>query len=228
MSDPRPGGRAEPLAEAWLSVSDALLRGVGHALNNRVAALSAVVQVLAATGPGGPLHDALGEETARLQRAVELMRLLPRRWDSPPEPVLVPDAVREALEILPLHPDLPSLRYEWSYEGELLPVLVEPTLLTHAICLIGGAAGEAAARSGGAEVRFHGRGSETHVSVEISAGVEGVEGEVREEGAVADPASAAPLVERAGGELRVLERTPGRVRVELVLPTLAEARRRER
>ena len=224
MSDGTAGSQGET-AEAWLTVSDALLRGVGHALNNRVAALSAVVQVLAATGEGGPLHDAMSSETLRLQRAVELIRLLPRRWDSPAEPVLVGDAVRDAMEILPLHPDLPSLRYEWAPEGELLPVLVEPTLLTHALCLVGLAAGEVAAHAGVPVVSFAGYGEESEVSVEVSAGTRAEPGgEPLEK---SDPAAAAPLVEALGGELRVVERAERWIRVRLTVPTLAAGRRSE-
>ena len=221
-------GAAGAAAGAWLTASDALLRGVGHALNNRVAALSAVVQVLASTGEGGPLHDALGDEALRLQRAVELLRLLPRRWESPPEPVLVADAVRDALEILPHHPDLPILRYDWVPEQELPPVLVEPTLLTHALCLLGQAAAEVAARTGGQAVTFRGMATEREVTIEVAGGDEGVSAGRGGEstGANGDPTRAAPLVELAGGELRVLERSGRRLRVELGLPTLAEARRR--
>lgn len=223
MSDATGDEGNAPAAGAWLPVSDALIRGIGHALNNRVAALSAVVQVLAATGEGGPLHDALADETVRLQRAVELMRLLPRRWDAPPEPVLVPDAAREALELLRLHPELPAVRFEWSSEGDLLPVLVEPTLLTHALCLIGQVAGEAASRTGGTEVRFHGTGTATDVTVEVSA-VVGARSSEGGEG-YTDAAIAARLVEMAGGELRIVERGPGGLRLRLVLPALGESRR---
>lgn len=232
MSDPSlPAANGAPgAAGAWLDASDALLRGVGHALNNRVAALSALVQVLVTTGEGGPLHDALGEETRRLQRAVELIRLLPRRWDSPPEPLLVADAVRDALEILPLHPDLPVLRYDWVPETDLPPVLVEPTLFTHALCLVGQAAAEVAARAGAAAVSFRGSATDAEVTVAVVAGeAAAAEGAGQDDaGATGDPARAAPLMELAGGELRVVERSGRRLRVELRLPTLAEARRRGR
>ena len=225
---PTDGARAA--AGAWLTASDSLLRGVGHALNNRVAALSAVVQVLVTTGEAGPLHDALSEETRRLQRAVELIRLLPRRWDSAPEPVLVANAVRDAIEILPLHPDLPALQYDWVGPGDLPPVLVEPSLLTHALCLLGEAAAAVSARTGSSTVAFQGTATDTEVTIVVVAGDEtgarGVEGDDR--GVVGDPTRAAPLVALAGGELRVVERSGRRLRAELAIPTLAEARRRGR
>src|SRR5215218_888257 len=136
-----PPERSDGAADGpWLVVSDALLRGVGHAMNNRAAALSAVVQVLASSGPQGPLEGALRSETERLQRVVELLRLLPRRWESDPEPVLVEELVPSALELLALHSDLPETRFRWEANGALPPVLVEPSLLIHVLCLLGTAA----------------------------------------------------------------------------------------
>ena len=183
----------------WLTVSDALLRGVGHALNNRAAALSAVVQVLASEADG-PLEGALRAETERLQRAVELLRLLPRRWDSEPEPVLVADLVKSAIELLVLHADLPELRYEWTPDGSLPPVLVEPSLLTHVLCLLGTAAAREAGRTGARSVAFRGSSTGEVVRVEVSVG----EGNPAyagpdEEGENTDADAARALLARAGG-----------------------------
>ena len=209
----------------WLGVSDALLRGVGHALNNRAAALSAVVQVLASE-ENGPLEGALRAETERLQRAVELLRLLPRRWGSEPEPVLVDDVVRSAIELLVLHADLPELRYEWTADGSLPPTLVEPSLLTHVLCLLGTAAAREAGRTGARSGSFRGSSTAETVRVEVSVG----EGNpayagVSEEGGTADADAAGALIARAGGSFEMEKK--GGLRLAFTLPTLAAARRRE-
>ena len=183
-------GADEAVDGAWLTLSDALLRGVGHAMNNRAAALSAVVQVLAATGPEGPLESALRSETGRLQRVVELLRLLPRRWESEPE-----------------------------------PVLIEPSLLIHVLCLLGTAAANEAARTGARAVTFRGSGSEDAVRVDILLGESDERlADPAAPGAGEDPMAAAALLARAGGELTM--ENEGELRLSFILPTLGAARRR--
>jgi hypothetical protein len=220
-ADEHPGGGTDG---PWLGVSDALLRGVGHALNNRAAAISAVVQVLASEAEG-PLEGALREETERLQRVVELLRLLPRRWESEPEPVLVDDVVRSAIELLVLHADLPETRYEWTTEGSLPPVLAEPSLLTHVLCLLGTAAAREAARTGARSVALRGSSTGDAVRVEISVG-EGnpAYASPDERGGSADADAAGALLARAGGSFEV--ETEEGLKLSFTLPTLAAARRR--
>jgi hypothetical protein len=220
-----PGERPDAAAEgAWLVVSDALLRGVGHAMNNRAAALSAVVQVLA-TDAQGPLEGALRSETERLQRVVELLRLLPRRWDSEPEPVLVEDLMPNAIELLSLHSDLPETRYDWRADEPLPPVLAEPSLLTHVLCLLGTVAAREAAQTGARAVAFRGTSTGDVVRVEISLGEANAAYAIPGEPAEATDAGAAEaLLARAGGSFRM--ETEGGLRMSFSLPTLAEARRR--
>ena len=218
-------GADEAVDGAWLTLSDALLRGVGHAMNNRAAALSAVVQVLAATGPEGPLESALRSETGRLQRVVELLRLLPRRWESEPEPVLIGELVPSAIELLALHSDLPETRYAWEAEGGLSPVLIEPSLLIHVLCLLGTAAANEAARTGARAVTFRGSGSEDAVRVDILLGESDERlADPAAPGAGEDPMAAAALLARAGGELTM--ENEGELRLSFILPTLGAARRR--
>lgn len=200
---------------AWLAVSDGLLRGVGHELSNRLAALSGVVQVLTSRGSGGPLEAVLADEMARLQGAVEVLRLLPRRWDEPPEPVRVEEVAKRVLELMPLHPALAEVRYRWEREEELLPVWIEPSLLAHALCVLLAAAGEEVARDGGGEVVLRGSGTEEMVSLQVHPGA-------------GNPHALAPLLASAGGAVRVESGPDGALCAELRLPSLLEVRRRER
>jgi hypothetical protein len=208
---------------AWLDVSDGLLRGVGHALNNRAAALSAVVQVLASEAEG-PLEGALRSETERLQRVVELLRLLPRRWESEPEPVLVDDLVKSAIELLALHGDLPETRYDWTADGSLPPILVEPSLLTHVLCLLGTAAAREAARNGARSVAFRGSSTAEAVRMEIAVGEGNPAYGNGDAGESLDPGAAEALLARAGGSFEMEKE--GGLRMTVSLPTLAAARRR--
>ncbi|MBW3627769.1 MAG: hypothetical protein KY464_00600 [Gemmatimonadetes bacterium] len=219
------GARADAAAEgAWLAVSDALLRGVGHAMNNRAAAVSAVVQVLAASGEEGPLEAALRAETDRLQRAVELLRLLPRQWGSDPEPVRVEELIPNAIALLALHSDLPETRFDWDTDGPLPPVLVEPSLLIHLVCLLGTAAGQEAARTGARAVAIRGSASTEVVTLQVSVGEPNdAYADDATTGGEVDPRSAGALLAMAGGDLTV-EREDG-LRVKFTLPTLAAGRR---
>jgi hypothetical protein len=217
-------GGSDPVVDAeWLALSDALVRGVGHAMNNRIAALSAVVQVLTTSGQGGPLVDALAVEAQRLLRTADLMRLLPRRWDAEAEPVLLPEVIRSAMELLPLHADLPDLTYVWQSDAELPPVLSEPSLLAHTACMMMACAAEEAARSGATRILI--RGTSGPETVSLSVGPES--GWAEYPPAVSDGESGEwaleRLARRAGGELRVEKEG-----LVLEMPTLSEARRRQR
>jgi hypothetical protein len=207
----------------WLALSDALVRGVGHAMNNRIAALSAVVQVLATSGQGGPLLEALSSESQRLLRTVDLMRLLPRRWEAEAEPVLLDDVIRSGMELLPLHADLPELAYVWEAEAELPPVLSEPSLLVHTACLMMARAAEAAVRGGASRILI--RGTSRPETVIVSVGPDGGWPDADDALPRAEPGDSAldRLARRIGGALRA-----DGAALLLELPTLAEARRRQR
>jgi hypothetical protein len=220
--------------EAWLEVSDDLLQGVGHALNNRVAALAAVGQVLAATTEG-PLTRALSAESSRLQRAVQLLRLLVRRWDAEAEPLTVQEVLDDVAELVSHHPRVRDVGLRVEAEAGLLPVRAERSSLTHAFCLLLAPAAEAAERGGEESVPVRCTGTEREVLVEVpfpspSPSAEGdlESGHDRPPGAGVDPRSARGLVQRAGGELSVREEAGKPVALLVRLPTLVEARRRER
>jgi hypothetical protein len=90
--------RATPAAaaEAWLVVSDALLRGLNHALSNRAATVGAVSGVLdPAEPPSAAIVDVLRDEAARLDELLQLARLLPGQRAGT-EPVHLPDVVPAA------------------------------------------------------------------------------------------------------------------------------------
>ena len=97
---PSPEGVAAAGAEQWLALSDALLAGLVHAVNNRVTALSVCAE-LAQLGDTQMMTDGmLASEVARLQSATALIALLPSRPHA---------ADAEALELRPVLEDAIAL-----------------------------------------------------------------------------------------------------------------------
>lgn len=233
-ADP-PEGSSESSAvrDAWLEVSDDLLAGVGHALSNRVAALTAVGQVLAATTEG-PFTKALSTESSRLQRAVQLLRLLIRRWDTEPEPIRVEDVLKDVVELLGHHPEVRNTSIRLEGAAGLAPVWSERSLLTHALCIVLSVAAEAVERAGEAElvVRCSGTMEEVRLGISFPSGTAAVTAQGTSDeppaGSRIDPRAARGLIKRSGGELSVQEEDGARTVLLIQLPTLMEIRRRER
>jgi hypothetical protein len=232
MDDHQMGATHAPPAPAspdrlWLELSGGLLRGLGHALSNRIGAVRAVAQVLATAGEPSPLETALIAETERLQRTADLLRLLPRRA-AEPEAAHVPDLVPDLIALLELHGDWFDIRYDWVVEGHPLPVRVEPSGFLHAVGIVLLAAAERADRTEDRTVTARCRGSERAVEIVVSVvgdgadGTEGSDGEWR-----IDVGAAGPLLAAAGGTIETAVEAGGR-RVTVSLPSLPELRRRER
>lgn len=213
--------------EAWLEASDGLLAGVGHALNNRVAALAAVGQVIASTTEG-PLGAALSAESVRLQQAVHLLRLLVRRWSVEPEPVQLAEVLADVAELLSHHPDLREATLRVETEGSLPPLLAERSSLTHAFCILLIPAARAAERAGAGTLRVRCSATPVSVVVEVPFAAAPAAGNDEPPAAAEDPRAARGLIERAGGELSVREEGDAAASLRVSLPTLQEARRRER
>jgi C4-dicarboxylate-specific signal transduction histidine kinase len=85
-------------SDEWVVLSDALLAGMVHALNNRVTALSVCAELAAMGDEQMITGGVLAGEVARLQRACALLGLLPERVVRP-----------EALELAPLLDDAIAL-----------------------------------------------------------------------------------------------------------------------
>src|SRR3954468_5936970 len=87
----------------WNRIVDAVLRGLGHALNNRAAALSAVIELSKDDGPEATASIL----TTELQRMRELSALV--RSMGAPRPGMEAfsprDAAAEALTVLSMHAD---------------------------------------------------------------------------------------------------------------------------
>lgn len=90
--------------EEWNHHVEAVLRGVAHALNNRAAALSALIQLSDESEPAPTLRAILATELDRVTALAGALRSIgtPRAGE---EAFGAADAVSEALQVLSLHAD---------------------------------------------------------------------------------------------------------------------------
>lgn len=206
------GGSASD--EAWLAVLDAILPGLHHDLKNRVAAVSAYLQLAAVNdGPRGELHEELRIQTSRFDEPLRLLRLLPRAPHGEPIPLLLADVLAEAVALAHYHRDLRDLRFEVEGEAGVSPLLAPEDGLRHALLLLLAGVGRAARAAGERTVSVRCEGDERRVGLVVRLPEEGAG--LTHEGAVEEAFAA------LGGEAA---REPERYVVRL--PTLQEARRR--
>jgi hypothetical protein len=199
--------------DAWQLVGDAVLRGINHALANRVTALAALTaSAFPDEPPGAELVDALALEVERLEELLRLLRLLPAGRDGGgAELVLVADALADAEALHAHHTGLAeSLCDVQGDRAALLPVVAPIPGLVQALVLLLGAVGMAHRGGGRPVVRL--TGSERFVRLAGAA----------DGGSAAVVAGLERLLEGAGAAVRLHE--GGELVVEL--PTLVEVRAR--
>ena len=113
----------------WLPVLEALLEGFNHSLNNRVAALGGIAQLLemklASRDEGG---RSVATEVALLREQMGLMRHLAPPRKNPREAGRAGDALRTAAKLLFQHREARTHKYEIAEE----PSELEPLLLLRA------------------------------------------------------------------------------------------------
>lgn len=194
----------------WATLSNDLLQGLVHALNNRLSALGALMELARLRDE---TVDPLGElpsEIAQLQGLTGLFALLPeRRADA--EALELSAAMTDAVRLHAHHLRLRAERCEVRYEGSPPPVRAPRWALVRTLVMLVHAAkrsGEGAGERSAAPIIVRTDESTVYVCVSTSASPSH------------DLLSAG---ERAGGEFT---REDGLLVFRL--PTLAELRRRER
>lgn len=131
-----------PGAAEWLALSDDLLAGLVHALNNRVTALSVCAE-LAGLGDRQLLGEGvLLEEVQRLQRATALVGLLPARGHT--EPLEIAPVLDDAIEMHAHHPRMRTIECAVERVGAVQPVRVPRWALLRLLLLLVNAAKESA------------------------------------------------------------------------------------
>lgn len=120
----------------WLELQDELLRGVTHALSNRIATVSAAAYMLEHEDMN--CHEAavsLRTETERMDALLQLLRLLPAHDARGLEPVAPMDVIGQAVALHEHHPDLRDVAVTVTQAANVLPVLVDPHAFLQAVLL---------------------------------------------------------------------------------------------
>lgn len=142
--------------ERWLAVQDEVVRGVAHAMSNRVATISAGLWMLGETGaaPATSLA-ALHAEVDRLEQLLVQLRLLPRETAAA-EPLLAADSARAAVALHEHHGELRNVPCVIDDPGSVPPARAIPQALLHALLVALNAAKQAALVGDTAILRLRG------------------------------------------------------------------------
>ena len=197
-----------PVGEDWRTISEDLLKGLVHALNNRVAALSAFVELAKLGDEEDPL-TVLPAEIAQLHQVNALFGLLPQRT-AEPEPLELRPVFDDALRLHEHHPRFRGASVSLTFEGAPAAVRAPRWALMRAIVMLVHAAKHHASSVHGAEAAIRVRGDDTTVGVRVRTHER-------------SPGDLDALAAECGGRM-------ARMNDELVLtmPSLRELRRRER
>lgn len=210
--------RTAVAADDWAPVHDALLAGVVHACNNRVAALGAIVQ-LQESGLATPDEgiEALTAEVRKLREMMELLRALMLRPGTRKEPQRFGDALRGAAALLAHHITARQWKVSIADEApDAEPVLLFPSdpIRLAVLALLATGAG---APAGELRVTVLRNGRYTDISIVADTAVAAVE-------ARAEFAALARAAEREGGSVRCRAYAgEGSAKLTLALPGLSAA-----
>ncbi|MES3034878.1 MAG: hypothetical protein V4813_12840 [Gemmatimonadota bacterium] len=122
---------------AWFETIDAIIRGLGHALNNRALALSATIESLDPKRPiGTTLSAGLTREAERLTEQLRQLRALPFAVASEPMPLLLPDVLAAAIQLHRTHASLGNVPVYLEGTASAPPVLAPESSLVHATLVL--------------------------------------------------------------------------------------------
>jgi hypothetical protein len=194
----------------WLSLSDDLLAGLVHALNNRVTALSVFAELINLGDNQLASAGLLATEVERLQRATALLAMLPARHQAPEALELGP-VLDDAIALHAQHPRIRAIECVVERSGELPPVRAARWVLLRLLLLVVHAAKGAAAAVRRERATLYLTGDAESVTLRAFTG--------DDEGG----AYGAALAARCGGMLAWAGED-----LALTLPSLTEVRRREK
>jgi C4-dicarboxylate-specific signal transduction histidine kinase len=191
----------------WLVLSDDLLAGLVHALNNRVTALSVFAELVALGDSQMASSGMLATEVGRLQRLSALIAMLPAR-NQAAEALEIDPVLDDAISLHAQHPRIHAIECVVERSGELPPLRAARWTLLRLLLLVVHAAKGAAEAARRERVTFYLTGDTASVTLRVFAVGAGVH--------------AAALAERCGGALAHVGDE-----LQLTLPSLKEVRRRE-
>lgn len=204
-----------PLDIAWNTVRDALLRGLTHALSNRVMAITTLADLAGDASAVATTRSVLASEAGRLDALLHQYRLLSPAPPSPAEPINIADLVAPLVDLAARHPDVVGTPCDVRLTAGVQPAFVDAGQVGRIVPALVVAAMRAARRVQPPRVQVDVRGDARWVVVGASAGD-------------AIGTGALPGETDAGVTAIGITETPGGARYELLMPTLAAARRRDR
>lgn len=138
-------GATRSYADAWACVSETLVRGMAHALGNRIATIGTIAELLrvSADDPRA-MSEMLGIETERLEDLLEQMRALSARSGGRMEAMRLSDAVAGAMDLHSYHPERRAIAVTVEPGDESRPVLGDPLQLQRQLLILLDAATHAA------------------------------------------------------------------------------------
>jgi signal transduction histidine kinase len=206
----------EPYSAAWAATSDGILRGLNHALSNRIVTLGTLAEFVgAASGRGEQLGRALGEEVERLEELLEKFRMLPADVGLKPEPIHLSELLSEVVSLHQYHVDFRDVACAVIGDPDTLPVLTSRSTLIRTLLILLTAAKRAALSRRETTVALRYGGDRSTVTITIEAGA-------LDEASATTTEVSQPLQLRAECDGR------GAVRYRLQVVTLVEGRRRAR
>lgn len=118
----------------WFETIDAIVRGLGHALNNRALALGATIEALDSRRPvGEAVTQALAREAERLTEQLRQLRSLPFALEREPMPLLLRDVMMTAIQLHRSHATLGDVPVYLEGTTDAPPVLAPESSMLHAL-----------------------------------------------------------------------------------------------
>jgi len=200
---------------AWSTVRDAVLRGLTHALSNRVMAITTLADLAGDASAVTTTRTVLASEAVRLDALLQQFRLLSPAAAAPAEPLNIADVLAPLVDLAGRHPDVVGTPCDVRLTAGVPPAFVDAGQVGRIVPALVVAAMRAARRLQPPRVQVDVRGDARWVVVGAAAGD-------------AVGAGALPDETNAGVPAIGIFETPGGARYELLMPTLAAARRRDR
>jgi hypothetical protein len=244
LADPRPESAelqtegptpARFWGDQWLRVSEKVVKGLNHQLTNRVASLEALLALLNddQEPPDLTLIKSLTQEVGRLSDLLQLYRALPAEPFVTTEAVRLQDVIPQIIELHGHHADLRGIPIVIDAAQETPPMLVRPSaLLRCLLVLLESCAGNALrseASGDAAALHLAYGGDDTHVYITFESLAPAGQLLFTSEGSLIQAVRLTLAHAHGSADARVLASAAGeRIRYEVRLPTLSEARRIER
>lgn len=216
--------------DQWLRVSEKVLKGLNHQLANRVAGLEAVVSMIHEDGEAdAEMIAALAQEVSRLGKLLTLYTCMPAEPFAGAEPVRLQDIIPQVMELHRHHSDLQNIDVMVEHDETVAPILVRPSALLRSLLVVLASGAGNAFRSGSSvPLLLTCSGDERDVLVAVESPQPPGQLLFTGEGSIVHAIRSALAHARAVCSASIVRRgDEERIRYELRLPNLTEARRQE-